>query len=211
MSDKAVYHSHRRPELVAVLPEDPNNRVLDLGCGTGAMSSLIREEHKASEVWGVEKFPDAAQRARDCAALNKVLSGDLEEVIDQIPAEHFTHVIAGDILEHLVDPWVVCEKLRTKLVPGGTFICSIPNIRNISFLLALTFKGRFEYKESGVMDRTHLRFFARKDVHDLFSGAGFVDISINPVRPKTRLSWHIGRAVLGDLVIKGFLVTARKP
>ena len=95
-------------------------------------------------------------------------------------------------------------------MPGGTFICSIPNIRNISFLLALMFKRRFEYKDSGVMDRTHLRFFARKDVHDLFAGAGFTDISINPVRPKTRLSWRIGRALLGDLVIKGFLVTARK-
>lgn len=210
MSSEEGYHSHPRPELVAVLPSDPHNRVLDLGCGSGAMSALIREQQKASEIWGVEKFPDAARSARDCGALDKVLDGDLEEVIEQLPAEHFTHVIAGDILEHLVDPWVVCDKLRACLVPGGTFICSIPNIRNISFLLALIFKARFEYKDSGVMDRTHLRFFARKDVHDLFAGAGFTDISINPVRPKTRLSWRIGRALLGDLVIKGFLVTARK-
>ncbi len=174
------------------------------------MSALIREKGKASEIWGVEKFPEAARAARDCGALDKVLDGDLEEVIGQLPAEHFSHIIAGDILEHLVDPWDVCKKLRSCLVPGGTFICSIPNIRNLSFLLGLIFKRRFEYKDSGVMDRTHLRFFARKDVHDLFAGTGFSDISINPVRPKKRLSWRIGKALLGDWLIKGFLVTARK-
>lgn len=211
MSDPNGYFSHPRPELVAVLPADPGNRVLDLGCGSGAMSALIRSQGKAAEIWGVEKFPEAAARARACGALDKVLDGDLEKLIEALPHNHFSHIIAGDILEHLVDPWQVCAALRACLVPGGTFICSIPNIRNLSFILALTFKGRFEYRDSGVMDRTHLRFFARTDVQELFAQAGFSDIEIGPVRPKKRLSWRIGRALFGDLVIKGFLVTARNP
>ncbi len=211
MNDSKDYFSHPRPELVAVLPTDSGNRVLDLGCGSGAMSALIRSQGKAGEIWGVEKFPEAAEKARASGALDKVLDGDLETLIEKLPARHFSHIIAGDILEHLVDPWRVCTRLRACMVPGGTFICSIPNIRNLSFLLALAFKGRFEYRDSGVMDRTHLRFFARADVHELFAQAGFADIEIGPVRPKKRLSWHIGRALLGDLVIKGFLVTARNP
>ncbi len=211
MSDSKGYFSHPRPELVAVLPDGTGNRVLDLGCGSGAMSTLIRAQGKAGEIWGVEKFPEAAARARETGALDTVLDGDLETLIGKLPVNHFSHVIAGDILEHLVDPWQVCTSLRACLVPGGTFICSIPNIRNLSFLLALTFKGRFEYRDSGVMDRTHLRFFARADVHDLFAQAGFTDIEIGPVRPKKRLSWRLGRAIFGDLVIKGFLVTARNP
>lgn len=211
MSDPEGYFSHPRPELVAALSDDPGNRVLDLGCGSGAMSALIRSQGKASEIWGVEKFPEAAERARACGALDKVLDGDLEVLIERLPRQHFSHIIAGDILEHLVDPWSVSANLRACLVPGGTFICSIPNIRNLSFLLALAFKGRFEYRDSGVMDRTHLRFFARADVHDLFAQAGYSDIEIGPVRPKKRLSWRIGRAIFGDLVIKGFLVTAHNP
>ena len=209
MSDPTDYFSHPRPELVAQLPEDPHNRVLDLGCGSGAMSALIRSQGKADEIWGVEKFPEAAAQARASGALDKVLAGDLEKLLEELPQNHFSHIIAGDILEHLVDPWSVCTSLRACLAPGGTFICSIPNIRNLSFILALTFKGRFEYRDSGVMDRTHLRFFARADLHDLFTQAGFSDIEIGPVRPKKRLSWRIGRALLGDLVIKVFLVTAR--
>lgn len=211
MSSSSDYHSHPRPELVACLPQDPGNRVLDLGCGSGAMSSAIRAAGKAGEIWGVEINADAASLARESGVFTRVLEGDLETVLAELPAGHFTHVIAGDVLEHLVDPWTVCARLRDCLADGGEFICSIPNIRNLSFLLALTFKRSFEYRDSGVMDRTHLRFFARKDVHAMFAGAGFSDISIGPVRPKKRLSWKLGRALLGDLVIKGFLVRARKP
>ena len=210
MSTEKSYHSHPRPELVAIVSDDADNRVLDLGCGSGAMSTLLRERGKAGEIWGVEKFPDAARIARDNGAFDKVLEGDLEEIVAELPNERFDYVIAGDILEHLVDPWTVCEKLNACLVPGGTFICSIPNIRNFSFLLALTFRRRFEYRDSGVMDRTHLRFFARKDVHELFVESGYSDVQINSVRPKKKLSWRIGKALFGDLIIKVFLVTARK-
>jgi hypothetical protein len=71
------------------------------------------------------------------------------------------------------------------------------------------FKKRFEYKDSGVLDRTHLRFFARKDAYDLFANTGYSDISIGPVRPKKKLSYKIGKFLFGDLLTKGFLIVAR--
>ena len=211
MGDQQNYFSHPRPELVAALPATDGNRVLDLGCGSGAMSQGIREQGKAEEIWGVEINPNAAAAAKKSGALDRVLEGDLEAVMGELPRGHFTHIIAGDVLEHLVDPWQALAQLKTCMAPGGQFICSIPNVRNLSFILMLLFRKRFEYRDSGVMDRTHLRFFARKDVHDLFAGAGFTDIRIGPVRPKKRLSWRIGKALLGDLVIKGFLISARLP
>lgn len=210
MSDQSGYHSHPRPELVSQLDTQAGHRILDLGCGSGAMSAAIRAAGKGDEIWGVEINPDAARHARESGVFAKVFEGDLETVMEQLPEKHFTHVIAGDILEHLVEPWSVCARLRGCLVDDGEFICSIPNIRNLSFLLALTFKGSFEYRDHGVLDRTHLRFFARKDVHAMFAEAGYADIRISPIRPKDKLSWKIGRAVFGDLVIKGFLVKARK-
>lgn len=209
MSDQSDYHSHPRPELVSQIGAEPGNRILDLGCGSGAMSAAIRAAGKGDEIWGVEINPQAASRARESGVFKQVLEGDLETVLAQLPEKHFTHVIAGDVLEHLVEPWHVCSRLRDCLIDDGEFICSIPNIRNFSFLLALAFKGSFEYRDHGVLDRTHLRFFARKDVHAMFAGAGYTDIRISPVRPKNKLSWKIGRAVFGDLVIKGFLVRAR--
>lgn len=209
LSDSTDYYSHARSELVALLPVDTENCVLELGCGSGATSALIKHEQRAIELWGIEKFPDAAAHARDLGVFDQFFEGDVENIIKDLPKNHFTHIIAGDILEHLVDPWSVCEQLRSCLKPGGTFICSIPNIRNLSFLLKLTFKGRFEYKDSGVLDRTHLRFFARKDVHDLFASTGYSDIKIGPVRPKKRLSYRLGKILFGDFLTKGFLVTSQ--
>lgn len=205
---ESTYYRHARPELVAQI-DGPAGRVLDLGCGAGLVSAAIREGCEVREIWGVEVVPEVAEQARANPALDKVLCGDISELIDELPPNSFSHIVAGDVLEHLVDPWTVLARLQGCLEPGGQFICSIPNIRNFSFILELLFRRRFAYRDAGVMDRTHLRFFTRKDIEVMFREAGFQDIWIGPVRPKKSLIKHAGRALFGDLVIKGFLVTAR--
>lgn len=204
------YYRQTRPELVSQI-DGPASRVLDLGCGAGMVASAIREHCQVEELWGVEVVPEVAEQARQSPALDRVLCGDIEGLIPQLPEHGFSHIVAGDVLEHLVDPWAVLAGLRSRLEPGGKFICSIPNIRNFTFVLELLFRKRFEYRDAGVMDRTHLRFFARKDVEIMFRDAGYQDIRIGPVRPKNKWYKKAGRALFGDLVIKGFLVTARTP
>lgn len=203
------YYGNERLELVRLVSKN-SDTVLDLGCGQGAMSAAIKRDRNAQEIWGVEVVKDVAEIAERNPAFKKVLCGNLEDLIDDIPDNYFSYIIAGDVLEHLVDPWSILETLRHKLRDDGTFVCSIPNIRNFSHLFKLFFGGRFEYKDSGVMDRTHLRFFARKDLQIMFEEAGFKNISIGPVRPKKKLVKRIGRALFGDLVIKGFLITGHK-
>lgn len=207
---ESTYYRQARPELVSQI-DGPATRVLDLGCGAGMVAATIRAECEVGELWGVEVVPEVAEQARQNPALDQVLCGDIETLIAQLPERSFSHIVAGDVLEHLVDPWSVLAGLRDRLEPGGKFICSIPNIRNFSFVMELLFRKRFEYRDAGVMDRTHLRFFARKDVEIMFRDAGYEDIRIGPVRPKNK--WHkkAGRALFGDLVTKGFLVTARAP
>lgn len=205
------YYSHERPELVQQVAVGPGQVVLDLGCGVGALSSALKRSGRADEAWGVEVVREVAERAGENTDLDRVLVGDLEKLVDDLPLVYFTHIIAGDVLEHLVDPWSVLGNLRTRLRPGGRFICSLPNIRNISFIAKLLLAGRFEYRDSGVMDRTHLRFFARKDALRLFREAGFRDIVIGPTRPKRRLGYRLARAAFGDLIVKSLLVTAVNP
>lgn len=207
--DETYYH-HARPELVDAFDGEAG-RVLDLGCGAGMVSAAIRARCSPREIWGVEVVPEVAEQARGNPALDRVLCGDISGLIADLPPASFSHIVAGDVLEHLVDPWTVLARLRGCLVPGGRFICSIPNIRNLSFILELLFRRRFAYRDSGVMDRTHLRFFARRDIELMFTDAGYEDIEIGPVRPKKALIKRAGRAIFGDLVIKGFLVTARTP
>jgi len=76
MSDNVYYH-HERPELVAEVPEGAA-RVLDVGCGAGAMSNAIRRDRGAQELWGMEIVPEMAAKAADNPALDKVLAGNVE-------------------------------------------------------------------------------------------------------------------------------------
>ena len=204
----STYYQHDRPELVEQV-DIGARRVLDIGCGAGMVSAAIKLQRQAAEIWGVEVVPEVAQAARSNPALDHVLTGDIANLLDDLPEGGFSHIVAGDVLEHLADPWAVLQRLHDCLEPGGKFICSVPNIRNLSFVFKLLFGGRFEYSDSGVLDRTHLRFFARRDIELMFGNAGFGDIDIRPARPKRGLIKQAGRLLLGDLVVKVFLVTAR--
>jgi 2-polyprenyl-3-methyl-5-hydroxy-6-metoxy-1,4-benzoquinol methylase len=200
------YYSYERPELVAEVPQG-TQRLLDIGCGEGAMSAAIRRDRGVREIWGVEIVEDVAEKARKNPAIDRFLAGNIEELVHDLPESYFDCIVAGDVLEHLVDPWATLAELRKRLKPGGRIISSIPNIRNFSFLAQLVFGGRFRYKESGVMDRTHLRFFARKDMVDLFAGAGFEGVRVSPARKKGALKQAL-RVLLGDFITKVFLITA---
>ncbi len=80
-------------------------------------------------------------------------------------------VILADILEHLMDPESVLERLLDLQPEGCIFIVSTPNIANISIRLNLLF-GRFDYEDRGILDQTHLRLFTRRTLFKLLKSAG---------------------------------------
>jgi 2-polyprenyl-3-methyl-5-hydroxy-6-metoxy-1,4-benzoquinol methylase len=207
MANDIGYYSAQRPELVALISDA--TKVLDVGCGSGAMAAKIKNDCSPEEVWGVEVVEEVGLLAKANPALNKVLIGSIEDFSDQIPDATFSHIVAGDVIEHLIDPWKTVAELKRKLKPDGVLICSLPNIRNFSFFLKLFIVGKFEYKDSGVMDRTHLRFFARKDARALFENAGFTDVSIDTFEHKKTLVKRLGRLIFGDLLTKRLLIIAR--
>lgn len=69
----------------------------------------------------------------------------------------FDYIILGDVLEHLTDPWKIVNELKQYLKKDGCLISSIPNIMHVSVLRNLVL-GNFTYEDSGILDKTHLRF-----------------------------------------------------
>lgn len=115
-----------------------------------------------------------------------------------------------DVLEHLVNPWETIRRLDSLLKPGGLLIISVPNIRNYHILVDLAFKGKFSYTESGILDRTHLRFFTRASAIELAESAGarvIQQIGTETTRWQKRLLTACG---LGDLLAKQFILAAQK-
>ncbi|MBD9355766.1 methyltransferase domain-containing protein [Methylomonas albis] len=162
------YYLHARPEVLELVPISAR-RVLDVGCGAGGFSATLKSRQSV-EIHGVELSPRAAETAK--LHLDHVWNYSIEDALHEIPEEYYDCIVIADILEHLVDPGTVLASLKRKLAQDGKIVASIPNIQNWGIVSELI-QGRWDYCNEGILDRTHLRFFTRKSVEELFWSAGF--------------------------------------
>lgn len=165
------YHTNPRVEIMSFLDEPPGT-LLDVGCGGGATGVLVKRKFPGTKVVGLEINPSAAEHAR--RHLDHVICAAIEDVdlANELPGETISTVLLLDVLEHLYDPWRALQRIHGWLPPGARVIASVPNIRNLGTLSELA-GGRFEYEPNGVLDITHVRFFTRSSLRDLFEQTGF--------------------------------------
>ena len=208
-----AYFDFPRTEIAPLLP-DRMDRVLEIGCGAGATMKWIRSHHTVQNAVGIEMVPEMAKRA--ASVFDSILSGNVETM--DLPEGRFDLIIALDVLEHLVDPWSVVRRLHVLLSPGGMIVASIPNIGHFSVAGPLLSRGRWNYAEDGLLDRTHLRFFTRQTAVDLLTCSGLVADKIVTVQrgPKFRSAtarWYslkaLGWILPGRLLDWQFLVRVR--
>src|SRR5438094_3331818 len=147
-----------------------NKRVLELGPATGRVTRALIANGCA--VVAIERDHGSAKRLRDFC---KVIEGDIEQMplARRLGGLRFDVILAGDFLEHLQDPVQLLQQLRPLLESSGYLLTSIPNISHGSVRLALL-HGRFEYRDSGILDRTHLRFFTLDSIRQMFADAGYL-------------------------------------
>ncbi len=170
--DKSYYENDR--EDVQQLINPNSRKILDVGCGKGRLGKKLKDKLGA-EVWGIENIDDIASSASE--NLDKVIYNSVEDAIIQLPDKYFDTIIFADVLEHLVDPYFIIQKIKTKLSDKGEIVASIPNVRHWSVVKKLL-EGEWEYKEFGIMDSTHLRFFTRKSIYNMFEKAGYTITNI---------------------------------
>ncbi len=150
------------------------SRVLDIGCHTGILGEALRER-KDCRVTGIDSDPEALVKARD--RLAEVAHVDLESSGWERDAglQHsggFDVILFGDVLEHTRNPIEILRPAKVLLKPGGRVIVSIPNVVNLRIRLKILM-GKFEYEDSGILDRTHLRFFTKKSSQAMIRDAGY--------------------------------------
>jgi hypothetical protein len=88
-------------------------------------------------------------------------------------------LVFGDVLEHLVDPWAVLFDLAQLVREGGQILACIPNVQHYSIIVNLM-RGKWDYQDEGLLDRTHLRFFTLTSIRELFGRAGLQIFDIQP-------------------------------
>lgn len=172
MNQPLKYHDHPRPDVRALL--EPKGPILDVGCGTGALCSEL--SRSGVEVIGIEPAVKAAKIASK--RYSDVHIGPFE---DFSPGDRrFSQIVFADVLEHMVDPWNALSRAARWLTDDGRVVLSIPNVRNWRVVFNLLVRGRWAYTDEGLLDRTHLRFFTRRESLQLAADAGLVATHIRP-------------------------------
>lgn len=212
-NSNAEYYRFVRFDLIRDIPQGLH-RVLEVGCAEGATGATLKNNGCAREVVGIELNPDAANVAS--ARLDKVICADVETVdfsAESLDEGSFDYIICGDVLEHLKDPWYQLGRLLTLLKSGGKFIVSLPNIRYYGIVFPLLFHDDFEYRSSGILDQTHLRFFTKSTSIKMLTGAGLTGIYIEGIRHKRRdkLLFSMSAGFLAGFVSSQWLIVGTKP
>ena len=200
-SSKSDYFRQERREVEEIVPKDAK-RILDVGCGEGILGRRLLAKG-ASEVVGIEISRDVCNNAKQ--NLTSVICGNIEEIALSFDEGYFDCMIFADILEHLKDPLSLLIKLRQNLSDSGVVVASIPNVRHYGIMNMLA-QGRWRYENYGILDRTHLRFFTKKEIEILFADAGFeiTGITANSDPTYDHLSDpYSGEITFGRVTLKG--------
>lgn len=162
------------PEHKAVLRwVGDNKKVLETACHTGYFSALLKRQ--GCDVIGAEIYEPALEKAKPY--LSRAISGNIEDekVWSEISSEKYDVVLYMHILEHLVNPEEILEKTKDILNPNGFVIICLPNVSNWQDRWNM-FRGKFNYTETGVMDRTHLKFYNYNSSIELIKKCSFEPI-----------------------------------
>ena len=163
---------HRR--LVEAVP--PGSLVLDIGCSTGYVAAELVK--RGCRVIGFDSDAESAKLAE--AHCERVIVGSLESENDRAALPRGVDVvILGEVLEHTADPGSILREMHDVIVPDGRVVISIPNV-GVWFARLEILRGRFPYADSGIFDRTHLRFFTRATLRDLVRESGFEVVAEHP-------------------------------
>jgi SAM-dependent methyltransferase len=177
------YYNRVNRDLLRLIPPDAG-AVLEVGCGAGALAREYRRINPVVLYLGVEMVPEAATAAASIGRVDRVFTGDAATVEpSDLGLSAFDPgvdcLVFGDVLEHMVDPWAALARLAQWVREGGQVLACIPNIQHYSVLVNLL-RGQWQYRDEGLLDRTHLRFFTLQGVKDLFAGAGLRIFDIQP-------------------------------
>lgn len=164
-------HDLINPELMALIPPG-TRRLVDVGCMKGNLARVHRETHPGCEVIGIDIDADYAQAAAQWCT--RALASDIETMPDAefktlFPSDCW---VFGDCLEHLRDPWAVLRKVRSHIDADGCLLACIPNAQHWSVQWRLA-SGLFRYEDQGLLDRTHVRWFTRQTMFELFTDTGW--------------------------------------
>ena len=195
----------RLEEITATFsPYRQNNRLLDVGCGGGALLNAARTNGWNAQ--GVDVSESVAEHVRSLGF--DVFKGELHEA--GFSDGEFDVVTAAELVEHLFDPFSVLKEIQRILRPGGILWTTTPHWRGLSARL-LGLKWRV------VAPPEHLQLFSMNGLRTLLANAGFGSVQLmtiggNPlellhaVRGNKTVSKNESSPITSERVVEGYRI-----
>jgi SAM-dependent methyltransferase len=202
------YFGRIRSEIEPLLPSFAA-RILDVGCGAGRTSAWLASKFPKAHIIGLEGNSSLKEELT-----RNVTEAHIVDLNDNLPDVGLPDLVLFlDVLEHLLSPESVLRRLTANLAEAGTVIVSLPNIAHLSVALPLLLQGRFEYKDAGILDRTHLHFFVRESIIGLLNRANLIverGLEYGLGGPRSRLVDRITFGSLRARLVKQYIVAGRR-
>jgi 2-polyprenyl-3-methyl-5-hydroxy-6-metoxy-1,4-benzoquinol methylase len=175
------YFDHAREDMLPFISKKAKY-FLEFGCGNGAFGNLVKKKVNCFYE-GIEPVVEFAELAKQ--NLDKVSCTTVEDFIINYKKSYvkvkYDIIVFNDVLEHLIDPYFVIENMKDLLNDEGTIVASIPNFLNYNSIVQILLTKDFHYNDSGILDKTHFRFFTKKSICRMFNEAGYEIIEINGI------------------------------
>ncbi len=204
------YYEYWRSDMLPFVPETAK-RCLEVGCGAGRFGQQLIEKRGATVV-GIEPVTTAYEIAKTRLSDCYNILFDETNLPDGVKNGQFDCIIFNDVLEHLVEPWEALALCKKLLAPGGCVVASIPNILYFHEFFKMFRSQNWEYTDGGIFDRTHLRFFTRKSIQNMFESSGYSLKTLQGIHPSpSKKIWLWNLLTLGrytDMKFMQFAVQA---
>jgi 2-polyprenyl-3-methyl-5-hydroxy-6-metoxy-1,4-benzoquinol methylase len=148
-----------------------SKKVLEIGAGSGMITKYLVST-KNCDVVALEINPKSVEKLK--SYVDRVYSLDLNDAgwIDHVAKEgKFDVIVAADVLEHLYDPWSVLRNMRRLLKSDGSIVLSLPHVAHAA-IVSCFFEEDFHYREWGLLDKTHIRFFGLHNIAAMHDSVG---------------------------------------
>lgn len=212
-----IYFGLIREDIIHLVKElgESNLKILEIGSAGADTLVALKRRGYAYEIVGIELFriPNSLQNSTE---IDRFIIADIEKEEVDLSDNYFDVIICADVLEHLLDPWATVNRLTRYLKTGGHFIASLPNIRHYTALFSILIKSDFKYAASGILDKTHFRFFCKKNIVNLLTTDTLKPVYVTPsfsfcpYQKKRKKINNITLGIFKDFLAQQYIVVSNK-
>lgn len=165
-----------RDEIIEIMELRKGMDILDVGCANGLTLDSLQKKHSLN-TYGVEPDKKLADEAKEHSTIYNMTVEDYLVKEDK----KFDAIIMADVIEHLLEPWIVVREMGNRLKPGGFIYASIPNVMHATVLWNLFAVASFAYDSYCIVGKNHIRYFTYNDSMQLFKICGLKPVCIGAI------------------------------